>query len=785
MTAAACGAPTTVAKVSAPSPSSGPIAHDRPANRPLQRAGDRGGARRRQLRSTSAASTRRSCRSARATRSPTRRRRRTASARRGGGSTPSSSATRRTAAAACASSTTRRSRWSAARNPIAGEHRRRARVAARARHEARRRDERALRLVRLRHPRTARTTRPPPRPAPTTTARARSAMSSSRASSRSDFPKGLDASIIFVAVASEEQGLNGSRQLAEWLHEKGYKVVAGMTDDIVGNVVAEDGNTDSTSMRIFAADPDNSPSRELGRYVWGLNRVYLPNFEVLPVWRLDRIGRGGDHEPYVTLGDPGLRFTERVENYNRQHLPTDDFAHVNFGYVANVARVNAMTVASLAIGAGDAGERARDASRRAQRRRRRRRRRTGVDVELGGVARRDGLRVADPPDDVSRRGRRSFRSATSRAARCGDSSTTNGPACARSARRLAFDGGVDASPECAARRQRRHCRRRARRGRRRCGGAPAEPVAEAARKGRAAAVRRIEQTARLGGHALAPDRRIHRRSREQLRDATAAQRTADRRGERRRLQQHRRPGRARRGQWKRVRGSFARERAHGRARRARAAGSAVRRRGAGFARLSQSAGRVLAPTHGARRQDRGRAARMRNLLAPAHLALTVIILIWDIVLAGRIAQNRQAPSVVPGHVRVRGAAGPARAPVVSRDVDHHHGSRRVDDGLGLARRAGPVRAQSVYALVRGSSPVSSFESRRRRTSPGSAFRDSSSLGAADRDVQRADRGDRHRPLHGRARPHAAAAARRAARARRVWRWFSRAGRRACWRRRSI
>ena len=163
------------------------------------------------------------------------------------------------------------------------------------------------------------------------------------------FPKGLDASIIFVTVASEEQGLNGSRQLAEWLHEKGYKVVAGMTDDIVGNVVAEDGYTDSTSMRIFGADPDNSSSRELARYAWGLDRVYLPNFEVLPVWRLDRIGRGGDHEPYVMLGDPGLRFTERVENYNRQHLPTDDFAHVNFGYVANVARVNAMTVASLAM----------------------------------------------------------------------------------------------------------------------------------------------------------------------------------------------------------------------------------------------------------------------------------------------------------------------------------------------------------------------------------------------------------------------------------------------------
>jgi hypothetical protein len=162
------------------------------------------------------------------------------------------------------------------------------------------------------------------------------------------FPRGFESTIIFVTVASEEQGLNGSRQLAQRLHAEGKKVIAGMTDDIVGNVVAEDGTIDSTSFRIFAADPDNSPSRDLGRYVWALNKVYMPSFEVIPVWRLDRIGRGGDHSPYVDLGDAGLRFTERLENYNRQHLPTDDFAHVNFGYVANIARMNAVVVASLA-----------------------------------------------------------------------------------------------------------------------------------------------------------------------------------------------------------------------------------------------------------------------------------------------------------------------------------------------------------------------------------------------------------------------------------------------------
>ena len=106
--------------------------------------------------------------------------------------------------------------------------------------------------------------------------------------------------------------------------------------------------TDSTSVRIYAADPDSSGSRELGRYVWGLGVLYQPGFEVLPVFRLDRMGRGGDHSPYVTAGWPGLRFTERLENYKRQHLTTDDFSHVNFGYIAQVARLNAATLLSLA-----------------------------------------------------------------------------------------------------------------------------------------------------------------------------------------------------------------------------------------------------------------------------------------------------------------------------------------------------------------------------------------------------------------------------------------------------
>jgi peptidase M28-like protein len=163
-----------------------------------------------------------------------------------------------------------------------------------------------------------------------------------------NFPRGLETSVIFVAYAGEEQGLYGSTHLAQRLRAARYKVVAAFTDDIVGNVVADDGTVDSTSVRIFGAEPDNGPSRELARYAWATGAIYNPDFRILPVFRLDRISRGGDHSPFVALGDAGLRFTERLENYKRQHLPTDDFGHVNFGYVANVARLNASVIGTLA-----------------------------------------------------------------------------------------------------------------------------------------------------------------------------------------------------------------------------------------------------------------------------------------------------------------------------------------------------------------------------------------------------------------------------------------------------
>src|SRR3954469_4100047 len=97
------------------------------------------------------------------------------------------------------------------------------------------------------------------------------------------FPKGLEATVIFVAYSGEEEGLYGSTHLAQRLHAAGYKVTSAFTDDIVGNVVAVEGPPASRGLRIFGADPDNGPSRELARYAWATGTMYNPSFEIVPV----------------------------------------------------------------------------------------------------------------------------------------------------------------------------------------------------------------------------------------------------------------------------------------------------------------------------------------------------------------------------------------------------------------------------------------------------------------------------------------------------------------------
>ena len=164
------------------------------------------------------------------------------------------------------------------------------------------------------------------------------------------FPQGLEATIMFVAVAGEEQGLLGSTGLANALAaNQEIEVYAALTSDIAGNIHGQKGGVDSTSIRVFSGEPNDGPSRQLARYVEQTGEMYVPNMDVRVIERLDRIGRGGDHIPFWQNGFAAVRFTESLENYLHQHRPEDRIEFVSFPYIQKLARVNAAASASLAL----------------------------------------------------------------------------------------------------------------------------------------------------------------------------------------------------------------------------------------------------------------------------------------------------------------------------------------------------------------------------------------------------------------------------------------------------
>ena len=116
---------------------------------------------------------------------------------------------------------------------------------------------------------------------------------------------------------------------------------------MVGNPVGGDGLADTSSVRVFSEGPEDSPSRELARYIrrWGAR--YVPSDVVRLIARHDRFGRGGDHTAFNQHGYAAVRLTEARENYARQH--TVDDTVVDYGYVARNARLNAAVVATMAL----------------------------------------------------------------------------------------------------------------------------------------------------------------------------------------------------------------------------------------------------------------------------------------------------------------------------------------------------------------------------------------------------------------------------------------------------
>jgi hypothetical protein len=194
-----------------------------------------------------------------------------------------------------------------------------------------------------------------------------------RVLSRMKFP----ATIIFLTVAGEEQGLYGSKHFAEFAKSQGWEIEAVLNNDIVGGdrspgqdhkvvrVFSEsipDAATEAQLRMIRALGGENdSASRELARYVAQTARTYQTAVVPLLEFRRDRYLRGGDHISFNEAGFAAVRFTEFRENYNHQHqnVRTENGIEygdlpkfVDFDYVANVARLNAATLAALAVAPG-------------------------------------------------------------------------------------------------------------------------------------------------------------------------------------------------------------------------------------------------------------------------------------------------------------------------------------------------------------------------------------------------------------------------------------------------
>ncbi|MGQ9801663.1 MAG: M20/M25/M40 family metallo-hydrolase [Candidatus Saccharicenans sp.] len=161
-------------------------------------------------------------------------------------------------------------------------------------------------------------------------------------------PLETEATIHFIAFAGEEQGLVGSTLYAQKMKQQRNNVEAVLTMDMISNIKAGNGYIDSTRVRVFSEDPNDSPSRELARYVKRVAEQVYPAFEVNLIYRADRFGRGGDHTPFVTEGFPGIRFTEARENYSIQHTALDTIENLSVPYCADVTWVVLASLLSLA-----------------------------------------------------------------------------------------------------------------------------------------------------------------------------------------------------------------------------------------------------------------------------------------------------------------------------------------------------------------------------------------------------------------------------------------------------
>lgn len=159
----------------------------------------------------------------------------------------------------------------------------------------------------------------------------------------------FDATLVFITVAGEEQGLLGSRAHARRVKAAGLPVEAMFNNDIVGGAGGPDGIADSAMIRLYSEGPEDSPSRALARFTRQVAAQYVPSHTVRLMARRDRFNRGGDHTSWNLEGYPAVGFRESRENYSKQHSARDTLDGVSFPYLAQNARVNAAAMAVIAL----------------------------------------------------------------------------------------------------------------------------------------------------------------------------------------------------------------------------------------------------------------------------------------------------------------------------------------------------------------------------------------------------------------------------------------------------
>jgi hypothetical protein len=200
-------------------------------------------------------------------------------------------------------------------------------------------------------------------------------MEVARVMAKRSFP----ATIIFMAVIGEEQGLYGSANVAKRAKNEKWNVDAMLNNDIVGNTHGLDNDLkDNMHVRVFSegvpstaagndrainglitnGGEDDSPSRELARYIKETAERYVDQLDVKLIYRRDRYLRGGDHTSFLKEGFTAVRLTEMNEDFTRQHQDIRTVNGINYGdlpeyvdfdYVQKVARMNLSVLANLAL----------------------------------------------------------------------------------------------------------------------------------------------------------------------------------------------------------------------------------------------------------------------------------------------------------------------------------------------------------------------------------------------------------------------------------------------------